>query len=449
MERNIVHITIITLGSRGDVHPYVALGAGLQRAGHSVQIVTHAPFAELVHQHKMTFSPLDTGKQELFQTVAGQRLLNADGLRLLQRFAQNTRPLIAPTLIRCWQACQGTDAIIASLQGLPYGLSIAEKRHLPLVVACVQPNQLPTRAFADPGFAHTFRPRGQSHSLLNYVSHMLAHAAFWEIFLPEMNRVRRRFLNLPPLPVETPWRSLSEQADLLLIGYSPSVIPKPPEWNERAIVTGYWFLDAPACWQPPDDLVSFLRAGPPPIYVGFGSMSDAHPERLTHLVRDALERCHQRGILLTGWGALQQELPSSRVYCVASVPHDWLFPQVAAVVSHGGAGTIGASLRAGVPPITVSFLPEQAFWGTQVLRLGAGPHPITSRTLTAPRLARAIEQAVQNIPMRQRAEQLGQQIRSEDGVARAVESFERVIVQQSGRKRYHRSFLLRSRNWTA
>jgi UDP:flavonoid glycosyltransferase YjiC (YdhE family) len=441
MEKNIMHITIITLGSRGDIHPYVALGTDLQRRGHSVQIVTHAPLAQLVRHQGMMFSPLDTGEQELFQTVAGQRLLHADGLHLLQRFAQNTRPLIAPTLARCWHTCQDTDVIITSLQGLPYGLSIAEKRHLPLVVACVQPNQLPTRAFADPGFAHTFRPRRQSQSLLNYGSHLLAHIAFWEIFLPEMNRVRRQFLKLPPFPVETLWQPLCEQADLLLLGYSPSVIPKPLEWNERTIVTGYWFLDAPACWQPPEDLESFLRAGPPPVYIGFGSMSDAHPERLTHLVRDALERCHQRGVLLTGWGALQQEAPSSQIYPIASVPHNWLFPQMAAVVAHGGAGTIGASLRAGIPPISASFLPEQAFWATQILRLGAGPPPITARTLTALHLAQAIEQAVQDVAVRQCARQLGQQIRAEDGVARAVETFDQVIVQQNIRKRRHRSFI--------
>ena len=182
-------------------------------------------------------------------------------------------------------------------------------------------------------------------------------------------------LNLPPLPMWVPWQSLSAQADLLLLGYSPSVVPKPAEWNHRTVVTGYWFLDSHPCWQPPDELVRFLRAGPPPVYIGFGSMSSAHPEQLTHLVQEALERSHQRGVLLTGWGALRQEHPSEQLYTVASVPHDWLIPQMVAMVHHGGAGTTGVSLRAGIPSIIVSFLPEQAFWGAQVFRLGAGPCP--------------------------------------------------------------------------
>jgi len=301
-----VHITIITLGSRGDVQPYLALGHGFQRMGHGVQVVTHAAFADLVQHQGLAFSPIDTGGQELFQTVQGQRLLDADGLRLLRSFAQSIQPLIAPTLARCWQASQGTDVIVSSFQGLPYGGSLAEKLHLPLVLAGVQPNQLPTQAFADPGFAHAFRPRDRSPSLLNYGSHILAHAVFWEIFVPEINRARRRVLNLPPLPLWVPWQSLSAQADLLLLGYSPSVVPRPTEWNERTVVTGYWFLDSPQDWQPSGELVQFLRAGPPPVSIGFGSMSNASPEHLTHLVREALELSHQRGVLLTGGGALRQ-----------------------------------------------------------------------------------------------------------------------------------------------
>lgn len=142
----------------------------------------------------------------------------------------------------------------------------------------------------------------------------------------------------------------------------------PIEWNDRIVVTGYWFLDSPPDWHPSDELVQFLGAGPPPVYIGFGSMSSVHPEHLSHLVQEALERSHQRGVLLTGWGALRQEPFSEQLYTVASIPHDWLFHQMAAVVHHGGAGTTGASLRAGVPSIIVSFLPEQAFWGAQVFQ---------------------------------------------------------------------------------
>jgi UDP:flavonoid glycosyltransferase YjiC (YdhE family) len=232
-----------------------------------------------------------------------------------------------------------------------------------------------------------------------------------------------------------PWQSLSAQADLLLLGYSSRVVPKPIEWNEKVVVTGYWFLDADPGWQPSDELVQFLGAGPPPVYIGFGSMSSAHPEHLSHLVQEALERSHQRGVLLTGWGALCQEPSSEQLYTVASVPHDWLFPQMAAVVHHGGAGTTGASLRAGVPSIIISFLPEQAFWGAQVFQLGAGPCPLTHRTLTAPHVAQAIEQAVHDTSLREHAAQLGAQIRAEQGVVQAVEVFEQVVVH-SGIKRH-------------
>ncbi len=431
-----MHITMITLGSRGDVQPYIALGKGFQQAGYSVRLITHAALADLVQDAAIPFSPLDASTKELFQTTAGQQLLEANGLRLLQRFAQTTRPRIWSTLERCWQACQGTDVIVSSLQGLAYGASLAEKLRLPLVVAGLQPIQLPTQAFADPVFSHTFRPQDQRHRLLNYVSHILAHAVLWEVFLPEINRARRRLLNLPPFPVWMPWQSLSQQADLLLLGYSPSVLPKPTEWNAKVAVTGYWFLDHQSPWQPPESLRQFLRAGPPPVYIGFGSMSSRHPERLTRLVLEALERSQQRGVLLTGWGAVCQRQQSAYVYAVESVPHDWLFPQVAAVVQHGGAGTIGASLRAGIPPITVSFLPEQAFWGEQAFRLGVSPRSMRYRDLTVQRLTQAIEQAVHDAAMRRRAAQIGQQIHAEQGVSRAIEMFEQAIVRDRINRRW-------------
>ena len=426
-----MHITMITFGSRGDIQPFLALGKGLQRRGHEVRLLTHGTFRTLAEHTGIPFFPLDESTGELFQTTAGQMLLQTQGLRLYHQFARQTRPLIADTLATCWRACRGTEVILSSLHGLPYGASLAEKLRLPLVLACLQPSQLPTGAFADPGFAHTFQPRASSSRWLNYGSHILAHLAFWEIFFPDIDRARRRALGLPPFPIWMPWQALSAQANVLLLGYSPSLLPAPVEWPPRVAVTGYWFLDRDPSWQPPAELKQFLQEGSPPVYIGFGSMSDAQPEQLTPLIIEALERSQQRGVLLTGWGALQQVSHSARVAAIPSIPHDWLFPQMAAVIHHGGAGTTGACLRAGIPSITVSFLPEQAFWGEQVYRRGAGPRPMTRRLLSATLLSQAINQALQNATMRRHAALLGQQIRAEDGIARAVEIFEQVVVQQN------------------
>jgi UDP:flavonoid glycosyltransferase YjiC (YdhE family) len=154
-------------------------------------------------------------------------------------------------------------------------------------------------------------------------------------------------------------------------------------------------------------------------------MSSRKPEETVDLVLEALARAKQRAILLSGWGGLQPASLPDSVYMVESIPFSWLFPRVAAVVHHGGAGTTSAGLRAGVPSVIVPFFGDQPFWGQRVAALGAGPEPIPRRKLTAERLAQAIQQAVADQTVRQRAADLGSQIQAEDGIACAVE-----VVQQ-------------------
>jgi len=206
----------------------------------------------------------------------------------------------------------------------------------------------------------------------------------------------------------------------MLYCYSPAVVPKPPDWSEHAHVTGYWFLDHAPDWQPPADLVDFLESGPPPIYVGFGSMTSRDPERMSRIVLDALSQSGQRGVIATGLGGLSQSDLPDEVFMTETVPHDWLFPRMAAVVHHGGAGTTGAGLRAGVPSIIAPVSNDQPFWARRVKALGAGPAPIPHKGLTADRLAHAISVAVTDESIRKRAAELGETIRAEDGVVNAV-----------------------------
>jgi UDP:flavonoid glycosyltransferase YjiC (YdhE family) len=169
-------------------------------------------------------------------------------------------------------------------------------------------------------------------------------------------------------------------------------------------------------------LVDFLHAGQPPVYIGFGSMSHGDPQAATRLVLEALRLAGLRGILLTGWGGLTQADVPASVYMADSIPHSWLFPQVAAVVHHGGAGTTAAGLRAGKPTICVPFISlDQNFWGWRVADLGVGLPPIPSKQLSAEKLAEALTTAVRDPAMNQRAAELGVNIRSEDGVAQAVD----------------------------
>jgi sterol 3beta-glucosyltransferase len=217
------------------------------------------------------------------------------------------------------------------------------------------------------------------------------------------------------------YRNLDVSALPVVYGFSPILLPRPTDWGDWLQVSGHWFLDSQPGWQPPLHLLNFLEAGKPPVYIGFGSMVDEQIENATRIVLGALHKFGLRGILLGGWGGLGAgDLPQT-VLMLDSVPHDWLFQYVSAVVHHGGASTTATGLRFGRPTMIVPFFADQPFWGERVHRLGAGPKPIPFARLSVGNLANAIDQAVNDPIVRLSAASVGEKLRNEDGVGKAVE----------------------------
>jgi UDP:flavonoid glycosyltransferase YjiC (YdhE family) len=264
----------------------------------------------------------------------------------------------------------------------------------------------------------------------NLTSHWLAYQIVWQAFRPTINRWRREALGLGRAPFwgrfgETR-REVPRQEVPVLNGFSGHVVLRPPDWGDRVQVTGYWFPEEEE-WQPPADLVRFLEGGPPPVFVGFGSMPVPDAEGTTALVLEALRRSGQRGIVHAGWGGVgSRDLPEW-AFRLEYAPYGWLFPRMAAVVHHGGSGTTAFGLRAGVPSLVVPFVFDQFYWGRRIAELGVGPAPVPFGKLTARRLAAAIDQAVSDGGMRQRARVLGERIRVEDGLGTAVGVLEGLV----------------------
>jgi UDP:flavonoid glycosyltransferase YjiC (YdhE family) len=242
---------------------------------------------------------------------------------------------------------------------------------------------------------------------------------------PFFNGWRKEKLHLPEIPIgKYPYFQMGGRPQPLFGSYSPIISPKPPDWGDNIHVNGYWFLDPAPDWQPSAQLINFLEAGAPPVYIGFGSMANRAPQKMAQLVQEALELSGQRGIFAAGWGGFDNAHLPDKIFALDSVPHAWLFPRMAAVVHHGGAGTTAAGFRAGVPSVLVPYLGDQPFWAKRVTELGVGPQPIPRRKLTAERLAAAISTATTDQNMRAHAAALGECIRAEDGVARTIEIIE-------------------------
>src|SRR5215217_7513065 len=418
-----MRITIITIGSRGDVQPYIALGLGLKNAKHEVRLATSANFAAAIRRRGLDFFPIEGEPQAMLQSETGQAILDAGSNPFLfaRRFFSMLASQMKQLLSDCWEACEGTEAMVFSLTGFYIGYHVAEKLKVPFYPAYLQPVH-PSRYLSSVLFpeAPGWLPLRGSYNLL---THALGGQLVWQMLRRATNKARREILNLPPVSLMGPFGQLIKQHHPYLYGFSPMVLPKPLDWDANACVTGYWFLDHPPGWHPPANLIDFLESGSPPVCVGFGSMINRNPEESTQLVLDALRSSGQRGILLTGWGGLSSaDLPDD-VFKMDDVPHDWLFPRAAAVVHHGGAGTTAAGLRAGVPSIVVPFFADQNFWGQRVHKLGAGPKPMQRKKLSTERLANAIRVATNDEGMRRRAAIIGAHMLAENGVAQAVKAF--------------------------
>lgn len=414
-----MRITILAGGSRGDVQPYVALGKGLQDAGHTICLLSTDDFQDLVTEHGLAFASTGGNAQE---TARELQALVEQGktLKVFAQMKSATEKLAVQAAKRGLEVCEGSDLILGGLSGLFSGRALSEKLGIPLLLAYLVP-LTPTHAFPSP---LTPLPQTSLMRWLNKPSYQIAQQAMWQSFRAADAKARAEVFHLPPPRFWGPFSSLRRQKQPVLYGYSSYVLPHPHDWDSSQQVTGYWFLEPSAGWEPSADLLRFIEAGPPPVYIGFGSMSTRKPEETADLALEALARTRQRGILYAGWGGLKKEQMPENVHMIDSIPHTWLFPRMAAVVHHGGVGTTAAGLAAGVPSIITPFFADQPFWGQRVYDLGVGPRPIARRRLTVAKLAQAIEQAVSDEAMRKRAAALGEQIRAENGVASAVSIIE-------------------------
>ncbi|MFZ1757455.1 MAG: glycosyltransferase, partial [Caldilineaceae bacterium] len=402
-----MRLTIIASGSRGDVQPYVALGKGLQQAGHGVRLLTHENYATLVAAHELEFWPMRGDVQAVAQSAEMQALLEKGNfLAITAHTAKLAKEAALHWAEDGLASCQGTDLILAGIGGMNTGIALAEKLGIPFVQAPVVPFT-PTAAFPGALFPQAV---GRLGGTVNRFSHHLVRQVMWQGFRGADSAARQQVLGLPPAPFFGPYRSPSLVGQPVLCGVSPSVIPQPADWGENVHMTGYWFLDAEDDWTPPPALADFLAAGPPPVAIGFGSMSNRNPAEMTRLLVAALAQAGQRAVLLSGWqGMATTDLPDS-ILMIESAPHAWLFPRTAATVHHGGAGTTAAALRAGKPSLVIPFFGDQPFWGQRIADLGVGPAPIPRKRLAVDNLAQAIQQMATDGAMRRKADVLGAKI---------------------------------------
>ncbi|TDL28861.1 UDP-Glycosyltransferase/glycogen phosphorylase [Rickenella mellea] len=424
-----LRFTFLTIGTRGDVQPYIALAKGLIADGHSCKIATHGEFKDWIESHGIEFGYVGGDPAELMRLCVENGMFTVS---FLKEGVQKFRSWIDDLLKTAWEACQGTDVLIESPVAMG-GIHIAEALKIPYFRAFTM-TWTRTRAYPH-AFAVPERKMGGGY---NYMTYVMFDQVFWRGTAGQINRWRKHMLGLSSTSLD----KLEPHKVPFLYNFSPTVVPPPLDWPEWIRVTGYWFLDdadggSKKTWSPPDGIVEFIdkahNAGRKVVYIGFGSIVVSDPDAMTRCVVEAIVKSGVHAILSKGWSdrlhvkksadVFEPEIPlPPQIFPIQSIPHDWLFKRIDAACHHGGAGTTGASLRAGIPTIIKPFFGDQFFWADRVEALGIGSGV---RKLTVDNLTEALAYATTDAKQIARAKLVGEQIRSENGVATAVEAIYR------------------------
>ncbi|MEV0266566.1 glycosyltransferase [Streptomyces sp. NPDC050617] len=423
-------VLILAAGSRGDVAPYTGVGARLREAGYEVALATHGTYEPLVRASGLEFRSLPAdpngggsdsgrggrggeGSEDGGGGAANGRDTEGGSKSLLRKasaFIQELGRGIADAV------AQGADLLLLSTTTAPLGWHAAEASGIPSLGVYLQP-VAPTGCFP-PVVGGTrslgrWGNRAAGRVSLRVVDRLHAAAA----------RDLRDRLGLPAVPPGAMRRRQEAAGWRILHGFSETLVPRPADWREGLEVVGNWWPHHPAGARLPAEVADFIGAGPPPVFIGFGSMAGGDGERLSGLAVQALRAAGLRGVLQAGAAGLSASSAAAHgddVLTVGDVPHAPLFPRMAAVVHHSGAGTAAAGLRAGVPAVPVPVMADQPFWARRLTSLGAATAPIPFTELTADRLADALRSAVTDASYRAGAARAALAVDAEDGAGRVA-----------------------------
>lgn len=448
-----LNVVIQVVGSRGDVQPFVALGKVLKDTyGHRVRLATHPNFKDFVQENGLEFFSIGGDPSRLMAFMVQNPSLVPGVRTLLRGDIRQRRKDVAEYIQGCWRSCYEAgdgmglggaddgpldpsedepdpmsttrpfvaDCIIANPPSFAH-IHCAEKLGIPLHIMFTMPYS-PTQAFPHP--LANIQSSNADPQLTSYLSYVMIEVLSWQGLGDIINRFRAKCLDLDPVSLIWAPGMLQRLKIPHTYCWSPALIPKPHDWGSHISISGFYLLDLASNYTPTPGLQGFLDAGPPPVYIGFGSIVLDDPDAMTELIFEVARKTGQRILLSKGWGGMGTDklrLPDG-VFILDNVPHDWLFKHVSCVVHHGGAGTTAAGIAAGRPTVVVPFFGDQPFWGAMVARAGAGPQPIPHKKLTAENLTGAIDFCLQPESL-ERAKELASKIATERGSDTGAQSF--------------------------
>lgn len=401
-------ILLTSFGSRGDIQPMFVLAQALQQRGHQVLACASPNFADWAAELGLDFCGFGQDFEAWLQQSA--HMISSLKPRELPQMAATLRQEILAHFKGLLQVAPGYERVLIFGAQMA-GPSVAEYYSIPSCYITFCPMIYRSRHHPPMSFAQYACPKW-----LNPLLWRLNGAMFNWLALPALNPFRHE---LGLSPIKDIWEH-STQAQTILAA-SPVLAPLPRDIHH---FTQSGFLRFESKGELPAELYAFIQSGPPPVYIGLGSMVDGEPATLTELFIQAIQKAGVRALIATGWAGLTAKNVPENIRVIGAVPHDVLFPLLGGVVHHGGAGTTATAALAGMPQLTLPILLDQYYWGKQLHALDLGPAMIPRLSLTVDKLAQALKQLVTNATYRTNAQRVAGQLQQEDGVGLTIAQLE-------------------------
>lgn len=414
-------IVMLTYGSRGDVEPFIALGKQLIHEGFSVRLVAPKPFESMGEKAGIEFISIESDPDELGQMFANQAGKN--WFKMIKSMADHVMPIAKNAFQTIVDSVSDADEIIHSFLMTDAGHTLARKLDIPEISAQLFPVFMRTGEF--PPVALPDLPLGKIYrkSMHNLNTFMFRNSARFMY-----KRLQKTSPTLPNL-ADWPFSGPIEKQPPILFAYSNHVVPKPGDWPINAHVTGYWQMPIPENWSPPKTLIDFIEDGDPPIFFSPGSMQSDKSNELLQMVIIAAKNLKKRLVVGVSSDLIPVDLKGKDLINAPGIPHAWLFPQMSYILHHGGAGTTGSAVTAGIPNTAIPFSLDQTFWAKRLLQLGVGPAAPANRKIGVNELERLIRNTSENAGYTTRAKAIAEKISMENGIKTTITIIRKMFVE--------------------
>lgn len=411
-----MNITLISAGSRGDIAPFAVLGAALQAQGHTTTLLAHDEFRGLAERRGVRFvAARGQNPRELLDSAAGRKLL--EHAKSPRGYAREFRKLVEPVIPAALEdsaaAAEGADLVLYA--PMAFGaFNAAEHLRIPSMQVQLQP-VLPSRRYPSVfTAARTLGPIG------NWISHVMGERVLSDAIREPLNRARQDLWGLPPRGARNLLADQRTREPLPLLAFDELLVPAAPGWPPGVRPSGALLACADGAERLPDEIASFLAQGDDVVYFGLGSMVVEHPERLIEALTSAVAKLGVRAIVQRGWGGLVPQQPNARLLCIDDVSHDLLFPRVAAIVHHAGAGTTARALRSGRPSLPLPLMGDQFFWSHRSVEAGISSTSLKQSNLSAGALSDALDRTLHDAAVAAKARRLAAQLAGSSPAERAA-----------------------------